>query len=431
MTLMQALTAKWKGNANPALIVDGQPIWFTDIANSSQDHLHQILPGDVVAIIGDFEAQSIADMINLIDRGAILVPLSLLTVADHDYFFETAKINWIVQNGMIKKLSPHSNHELLEELRSKNHAGLILFSSGTTGRPKAILHDLSLFLERFNTPRPTHRTLAFLLFDHIGGINTLLHTLYNSGTIVSTLNREISNVLKICHQFQIEVLPTTPTFLRLMLISGALKHEMPTSLKVITYGTERMDEGTLRTLCNLLPQVDFRQTFGMSELGILRVKSRARDSLFMKIGGEGIEWKVVNNLLEIRSQSRMLGYLNAPSPFDENGWYQTNDLVEVDGEFLKVVGRNNDVVNVGGLKFLLSEVERVAYDHPDVSLATATARNNPITGQHVEIIIELRENSSSKEESLKEHFQLSLPIHMRPRKIEIAKINIGHRHKKL
>ena len=307
----------------------------------------------------------------------------------------------------------------------------MLYSSGTTGRPKAILHDLTLFLKRFNTPRPTHRTLAFLLFDHIGGINTLLHTLFNTGTLICTSNREIQNVLKLCNDFEIEVLPATPTFLRLMLISGAIPDEIPETLKVMTYGTERMDEGTLKTLCDLLPEVDFRQTFGMSELGILRVKSKSRDSLFMRIGGEGVEWKVVNDLLLIRSQSRMLGYLNAASPFDEEGWYQTNDLVEVDGDYIKVVGRNNDVVNVGGLKFLLSEVELVAYANPNIELATARAISNPITGQHVEIVIQTKRASDVGIDALMKYFTETLPNHMRPRKIILDEVNVGHRHKKL
>ena len=69
------------------------------------------------------------------------------------------------------------------------------------------------------------------------------------------------------------------------LLSGA---SLP-SLRVITYGTERMNQPTLDRLTQLLPNTDFRQTFGMSELGILRVKSRARDSLWIQIGGEGVE----------------------------------------------------------------------------------------------------------------------------------------------
>ena len=180
-----------------------------------------------------------------------------------------------------------------------------------------------------------------------------------------------------------------------------------------------------------MPQVDFRQTFGMSELGILRVKSESRDSLFMRIGGEGVEWKVVNDLLLIRSESRMIGYLNADSPFDEEGWYQTNDLVQVEGEFIKVVGRNNDVVNVGGLKFLLSEVERVAYAFPDIELASARAISNPITGQHVEIIVQPKPASNVSLENLKSYFTETLPNHMRPRKIILDRVNVGHRLKKL
>ena len=428
---MKTLENRWLRKLNPALIMDGREIYFDEILNSSKDHLSSISRGDVVALIGDFDAGSIADMINLIDMGVIIVPLSPLTSEDHEYFFGTAAVNWVVTERSSKKIAEKKSNELLDNLRIKEHAGLVLFSSGTTGRPKAILHDLTLFLKRFNTPRPTLRTLAFLLFDHIGGINTLLHTLFNTGTVICTSNRDIQNVVKLCNDFKIEVLPTTPTFLRLMLISGAIPDQIPKTLKVITYGTERMDEGTLKSLCRLLPQVDFRQTFGMSELGILRVKSKSKDSLFMRIGGEGVEWKVENELLLIRSESRMLGYLNASSPFDEDGWYQTNDLVQVEGEYIKVVGRNNDIVNVGGLKFLLSEVERVAYANPDIELATARAIRNPITGQHVEITVQIQREHHVSIEALKKYFSETLPTHMRPRRIILDEVNVGHRHKKL
>ena len=103
-------------------------------------------------------------------------------------------------------------------------------------------------------------------------------------------------------------------------MSGLIPEHVPETLRIITYGTERMDQPTLDALCELLPNVEFRQTFGMSELGIVRVKSEASNSLFMKVGGEGVETRVVNNVLEIRSKARMLGYLNAESPFDEDGW---------------------------------------------------------------------------------------------------------------
>src|SRR5678815_6121648 len=135
----------------------------------------------------------------------------------------------------------------------------------------------------------------------------------------------------------------------MMLLSGVFDTMSFPDLRVVTYGTERMDQGTLDTLCAKLPNVDFRQTYGLSELGVFQVRSRSRDSLWMKIGGEGIETRIVDNVLHIRSANRMLGYLNAPSPFID-GWYDTGDLVERDGDYIKVVGRARDVLNVGGLK---------------------------------------------------------------------------------
>jgi acyl-CoA synthetase (AMP-forming)/AMP-acid ligase II len=191
-----------------------------------------------------------------------------------------------------------------------------------------------------------------------------------------------------------------------------------------------MDQPTLDELCKLLPLIDFRQTFGMSELGILRVKSEARDSLFMKIGGEGVETRVVNNVLQIRSASRMLGYLNAPSPFDSEGWYDTKDVVEEKSGMYKIVGRVSDIINVGGLKFMASEVERVALEFPNVSLVSAYARQNPITGEHVELKVEPKKENSVDRDALVTFLKSKLQPHMVPKRIIIEEIRVGHRFKK-
>jgi acyl-CoA synthetase (AMP-forming)/AMP-acid ligase II len=215
-----------------------------------------------------------------------------------------------------------------------------------------------------------------------------------------------------------------------MLMSGLIPESVSKTLRIITYGTERMDQPTLDALCELLPNVDFRPTFGMSELGIVRVKSESRDSLFMKVGGEGVETRVVDNVLEIRSETRMLGYLNAETPFDNEGWYNTKDIVEEKDGYYKVTGRTSEVINVGGLKFMASEVERVALQYRYVELVKVEAKTNPITGQHVELTVQSATNNEIDKAGLKTFLSEQLPNHMMPKRIKVETVSVGHRFKR-
>ena len=430
MLLLQKLQQIWQGIDHPFLIHSGRELRFSDISSHMSVDLGEVRSGDVIAVIGDFNPESILTLLNVIDKQAVIVPLTDDTRGQHDYFFDAAHVDVVIDGGQVRRIAREGTHPLVQQLRDLDHAGLVLFSTGTTGRPKAILHDLTLFLRRFETSRPTQRTINFLLFDHIGGINTLLHTLFNKGVVIAPEARTVASILSTIEAYEVEVLPTTPTFLRMMLMSGAVPDRIPRCLKLITYGTERMDQPTLNELCALLPDVDFRQTFGMSELGIVRVKSEARDSLFMKIGGEGVETRVVDNVLQIRSQTRMVGYMNAESPFDAEGWYDTKDIVETKGEFYKVTGRIGEVINVGGLKFMASEVERVALEYPGVALVKAEAKSNPITGQHVELTAQAAESASINQKELAAFLAERLPAHMVPRRVRIQSVSVGHRFKR-
>ncbi len=437
MRILEELGRRNAGNHEPFLIGPGGNLAFDDIsaaaANPTLD-MSGIAPGSVAALIGDFHGPSIAAMLDLLDRNVVLMPLTRGTVADHEYFLDAGNVEWVITRDSAGLSLTHrpegarAIHPLVEEVRRRNHPGIIFFSSGTTGRPKAILHDFDNFLERYAEKRPPLRALNFLLFDHAGGINTMLHTLFNKGVVVVPSERtpEVIAAEMILHR--VELLPTTPTFLRMMLLAGVFDYFAFPDLRIVTYGTERMDQGTLDRLCAKLPGVDFRQTYGLSELGVFQVKSRARDSLWMRVGGKGLETRIVDGVLHIRSENRMLGYLNAPSPFVD-GWYDTGDIVEQDGDFIKVVGRAKEVVNVGGLKILPGEVERVALLHPDVLRAKAIGVPNPITGQHIEVIVEPREGATLDRRAMMSHFRLHLQKQLSPHRVRIEKVPVSHRFK--
>jgi long-chain acyl-CoA synthetase len=433
MSLLAEIRAKNAGHDRPFLLHGDRALVFQEIDAVPTADLDAITPGDVVALIGDFEPRSIRTLLELIDRRAIVVPLTVETRPSHPYFFEAARVNVVIEGDRIERLAPAQlDHSFLDQLRRAEHPGLVLFSSGTSGRPKAILHDFAAFLVRYRTPRPALRTINFLLFDHIGGINTLLHTLYNRGVVVVPTERTPAAILSDIGRHAVELLPTTPTFLRMLLMSGLLDQGVPASLRAITYGTERMDQPTLDELCACLPGVDFRQTYGMSELGILRVRSESRDSLWMEVGGEGVRTRIVQDVLHIHAQHRMLGYLNAPSPFDAEGWYDTKDLVAAKpGGWIRVVGRSSEVISVGGLKVLPEEIERAALLHPAVLHAKAYGAPNPITGQHVELICEPRPGAALDRATIRAHMRASIAETFVPHRIKIEPVSVGHRFKKL
>lgn len=431
MYIIKELTKKWDQIQNPFLIHPNGELFFKDILEHSTKNLDRIQPSDVVALIGDFDPKTISIMLNLMEKKAIIVPLTKETRDQHNYFFDSASVKYVFEYDKFKTIKKnYQKKDLLTNLQNRKKGGIILFSSGTTAKPKAILHSLDVFLKRFHTPRPTLKTINFLLFDHIGGLNTLFHTLFNLGTVIVPADRRINTILSICNKHNVELLPTTPTFLRLLVIGGYVPTKIPKSIKIITYGTERMDQVTLDRLCTLLPKVDFRQTYGMSELGIFRIKSKSRNSLFMKVGGEGIETKVVNNTLRIKSKNRMEGYLNAKSPFDPKGWYNTEDIVEQEGNYIKIIGRGNEVINVGGLKFMASEIEQEVLSYEGIKFASVFGKNNPITGQHTELIVEEAEGFNLDKKILKNLLAKRLPKHMVPSRIHIKKINFNHRFKK-
>lgn len=373
----------WKGHVyNYQWLLDCVRHWQQRI---KEEHLES---GAVVIVEADFSPNSVAMMLALIEYGCIVVPLSSSIAAQKPELIKIAQgeVSFTVDendNFTTIKLSHIANHNFYKKLRSQNHPGLVLFSSGSTGKSKAAVHDVTGILEKFKVRRHKQTTVTFLLYDHIGGINTMLYTLSNAGCIVTVQDRSPDNVLQAVEKYKVELLPTSPTFINLILLSVAYKRYDIKSLKTVTYGTEPMSESTLKRFHELFPNINLLQTYGLSEVGILRSKSKSSDSLWVKVGGEGFETRIVDGILHVKAQSAMLGYLNAPSPFTSDGWFNTGDAVEVNGEYIKILGRKSEIINVGGEKVYPAEVESVIQEIENVAEVTVSGQKNPLTGNIV------------------------------------------------
>lgn len=396
---------------------------------------HNIHSGLVVSIIADFTPKSMAFFIALIELDIIIVPISQ-TIKNKDSYIKISESNYVIniENVIdIKDVKVTTTHPMLRNLIDKQVPGLILFSSGTTGEPKAALHDLTYLMEKFKKPGKCLSTVTFLLFDHIGGFNTMMHSL-SSGSVIATLtSRSPEEVCSIIEKYRIELLPTSPTFINMILLSRVYEKYDLSSLKIISYGTEPMPESALIRLHEILPDVKLKQTYGLSEIGIMSTKSENSQSLWMKIGGEGFETKIVDDILYIHAKSAMVGYLNAPSPFDEDGWFNTKDKVEVKDGYMKILGRTTDLINVGGEKVYPNEVESVLLSCSGVKDARVYSVDNPITGKSVMAEINIDEENNSRDfiKSLRRFCKEHLEPYKRPVSYKLTTSELyGDRFKK-
>jgi long-chain acyl-CoA synthetase len=398
-----------------------------------------IRAGSVITVEGDFSPAAVVALLAGMELGAIMVPLTASVESKKPEFCETAEVEWrlVVDEQDRRSLSATGQkavHGLFQQLRAERHPGLVLFSSGSTGRSKAVVHDLEFLVRKYLQPRHCYRTLAFLLFDHIGGIDTLFYNLANGSCLVTVPDLRPETVCAAIAAHGVEVLPVSPTFINLLLLNRADERHDLGSLKIITYGAEVMPPATLARLHDALPKVKLIQKFGATEIGTMRSQSRSSDSVWVKIGGEGYQTRVVDGLLEIKAESAMLGYLNAPTPFTEDGWFKTGDAVEVSGEWLRILGRRSEVINVGGEKVHPAEVEGVLQGMEGVEEATVVGEANAITGHIVlaKVRLTTAETASAFRQRMWAFCRDRLPGYKIPQKVKLVDHTLtGARFKKM
>jgi acyl-coenzyme A synthetase/AMP-(fatty) acid ligase len=437
---------------NKLCLSDGISLIYKDTAYSYQE-LHQevcaavsflnkyeVVCGTVVAIVSDYSFTAIAVFLAALEVKAVVVPITN-SVQDeiHDRLTESYAniVITVGENGLqCEQSCPSEKHHFLQGLKEKRHAGLILFSSGTTGKPKAMIHDLDNLVEIYKDKKNRTLTmLVFLMFDHIGGINTLLNALSMGATIVIPESRDADYICGLVERYSINVLPSSPTFLNLILISEAYRRHDISSLRMITYGTETMPESLLDRIRIAFPKVKLLQTFGTSETGIAQTSSKSSASTLMKIDDRNLETKIVDGELWLRSKTQILGYLNASmESFTEDGWFKTGDLVETETDgFIRIIGRSKEVINVGGEKLVPAEVESVLMEMPDVVDCLVYAERNAITGQSVvaDLMTKLKCTPQEMKKAVRAFCKERLAAYKIPTRINIVdSISFGERFKK-
>lgn len=259
----------------------------------------------------------------------------------------------------------------------------ILLTSGTSGVPKMVVHDLNTLtgaIAGSGLDAPVWGT--FYDIRRYGGLQILLRALLGNGSLVISDAREcVHDFLKRAGELGLSHISGTPTHWRKALMNPAARLIAP---RYIRLSGEIADQAILDRLKAFYPDAAIAHAFASTEAG---VAFEVRDGMagfpasFIGREGDAVELRVINGSLHIRSARTARRFLDRHTPLaDENGFVDTGDMVEQrDGRFY-FVGRRGGIVNVGGLKVHPEEVEAVINSHPSVQTSLVRARKNPITG---------------------------------------------------
>lgn len=397
-TIIERMRAK---DTEPALFWENNTYSYSDfmkLVDAWSDRLpaYGIGKGSVIGFVAEYSPQVCAMIFALMEAKAILVPFTLAIEHELPEFIEIAGVEKLFRfspedSWVLEEREGTVCNELVTAFLEREVSGLIVFTSGSTGKPKGILQDCERVMRKFVDERQGWGTLLFLMLDHFGGFNTLLSTFAYGGTGVCLPDRSPESVCRVIEQSRANLLPTSPTFINLLIASRCYLNFDLSSVKLITYGTEVMPATTLSKVKEIFPNARIKQTYGLSELGVLRSKSESDDSVWVKIGGDGFETRIVDNVLWVKSEANMVGYLNAPSPIDEDGWMCTGDHVEVRGEYMRILGRKSEMINVGGQKVFPAEIENILLGADNVSEVTVVGVSHPVMGHVVKARISLDE----------------------------------------
>ena len=440
---MSFIIEKFKSfNSKNAIVFEDRIYTYEEFIKQIKDYKNILdkhnISSKVVVILGDYSFYNLALFFALYENKNIIVPITSNIKKVQDDFIEESFCQTIIKtdekNLLIQNLKTTFSHNMIDNLREKNSSGLILFSSGSTGKPKAMVHNLDTLIDSFKDKKEkSMNMLVFLMFDHIGGLNTVFNALCMGACLIIPKIKDAKTICELIEKYKIMVLPSSPTFLNLILISQEYKNYDLSSLRMITYGTETMPQSLLLKLKEVFPKVKFLQTFGTSETGISTTSSKSSNSLFMKLEDINGEYKIVENELWLRSKTQVLGYLNASmDSFTSDGWFKTGDLVEVDGEYIKIIGRTKEVINVGGQKVLPAEVESIILEMEEISDCMVYAEQNAITGQTVVCDVVLNKNIENIKKRVRVFCKDRLDAYKIPTKVNVVdKTNFSDRFKKI
>lgn len=260
-----------------------------------------------------------------------------------------------------------------------------MFTSGTTGPPKMVVHDLAALTGAIRSVDAAAPPVWATFYDtrRYGGLQILLRGLLGGGSmVISSADEPLVELMRRMGQHGATHVSGTPSHWRKALTGGAADLISPAYVRL---SGEIADQAILDRLKRSFPQAAVGHAYASTEAGVGFEVSDGLEGFPIDLlePREGaVEMKIVEGTLRVRSDRTASRYLGAAPPLlvDPEGFVDTGDMIEVRDGRCYFAGRRGGVINVGGLKVHPEEIEAVLNSHPDVQMSLAYGRRNAITG---------------------------------------------------
>lgn len=318
----------------------------------------------------------------------------------------------------------------------------ILYTAGTTGRPKGVLlsHrnctwaaiNIALNIDL----RPEYRVLLVFPLYHAAAFIILVGDLFLGCTNVTMRNFDPERVMELIAEEKINRMTFPPTVWNFILQLPDLGRYDTSSVRSLSSGAESMPLETKKSLLKLFPNAALGETYGMTESSatittldpkdvLRKMASVGRPFVNTEIrlvdeGGRDVAVGQVGEILA-RGPNIMEGYFKEPEATAEalkGGWLYTGDLGKMDQEgFLYIVDRKKDMIITGGENIYPREIEEVLYAHPKILEAAVIGLPDPDWGEKVHAVVALKEGERLTEEEVIDYCKEHIASFKKPRSV--------------
>jgi acyl-coenzyme A synthetase/AMP-(fatty) acid ligase len=306
--------------------------------------------------------------------------------------------------------------------RASCHTEWLLLTSGTTGPPKLVRHDLASLVAPIRPVAAPPIWGTFYDIRRYGGLQIFLRGITGGGSLIlSRAGEPVGDHLCRLGERGVTHLSGTPSHWRRALMSREARAIAP---RCVRMSGEIADQIILDQLRAFYPEAAVGHAYASTEAGVgFEVNDGLEGFPASLVGAGEVDIKIEDGTLRLRSSrtaSRYVGRGPHPPLLDADGFVDTGDIVERRGARYYFVGRRGGIINVGGHKVHPEEVEAAINRHPDVWASLVRPRRSPITGSVVVADVVLRDTPDAGHAAAEREILAICRQSLAPHKVPVA-----------